>query len=201
MTIWGVYGSKGYGKNLFAVNLIKAWSDSGMKTMANFHVFKKNMPNTPYPNFSYITASDFLTFESEKDYPYRYLCVIDEPYAFGMDSRTSGSVVNRALMKKILQSRKFKMDILYVTQLNSTVDKRLRFDTNKMFFAISPSENSFNYLTFGYKRDGSLKLQFFHIDREYAREYLYPYYDTEETVDIDSDTLEEIAENYSQRRK
>lgn len=172
-----MYGNVGYGKNVWDVNyakqivkinekLIKEGKKAIYKVMSNFHI------ELPYCKYMYV--DDFLKIEREEE---KIISFIDEPYAWGLESRRGGTDLAIAVSKKILQSRKFNVDPFYSAQLPSSVDKRAKFLARFVMLALPPDDIAFHYIYMG-------KItKVLHITKEYAEKEIYPFYDTNETIE------------------
>jgi hypothetical protein len=107
-----VLGKKGMGKTLF---LTRRAVRSDLEVWANY---KLNIPN-----FKSLTISDLINI------PKNILILIDEAYTW-FESRISGSVLNRYLSYMIFQLRKTYSDIYLSAQRWSTLDVRVRMETD-----------------------------------------------------------------------
>lgn len=105
------------------------------------------------------------------------LVIIDEAYLW-LDSRRSSSKSNIDVSYLVLQSRKRGFDILYLAQVRSSVDLRLR-DLSEMWVFAEKRRDGFHYTeawrgTTPRLRDRKLSNK--------AAERLFPYFDTHEIV-------------------
>jgi hypothetical protein len=90
--------------------------------------FASKLKNTPIysnfklklPNYHPLELDMLLSFQNEQ-----CLILIDEAYVW-MESRTSGSDINRYVSYVIFQSRKRLIDIMVTVQLNSSLDLRFK---------------------------------------------------------------------------
>jgi hypothetical protein len=162
----GIYGNIGYGKNLLMVEFAKWFNDQKIPVKSNFHI---NLPNC-----AFITIDQFLELEADNNN--RTLVLIDEPYAWGMDSRRSTTNIDVAMSRKGLQSRKSGIDIIYATQLPSSIDKRFRFLSRSIFLALPPDPFGYHYLYMG------KQYKMIHINMDEAQQ-LYKLYDTLEHIE------------------
>lgn len=106
------------------------------------------------------------------------ICIIDEPNAWGFDSRGSGSSEqNKAIGYKIQHTRHYNRDIVFLTQLWSMVDLRGKRLSSDSVLAVSPEAKEFQYGIF--KFDSIIPLS---IRKSYARNCLFPYYDSSEII-------------------
>lgn len=170
--IMGIIGNIGEGKTALSVAIaqVQKYRNPSLNVLANFTIKK------PLGNGTAITLEEFLSLKYEEN---RKLVILDEPYAWGIDSRRSSSDINLLMSEKILQSRKYNMDILYVVQLPSSIDLRLKRLTTAFFFAFHSNEKRFKYAYFG-KTQNCLRL----IDRELFEKFVFPFYNHMEIVSV-----------------
>ena len=133
--IFGIVGNIGNGKTLLATYFAALWNAYKKRVYSNYNISLSLAKK--------ITAQDFVDLNKLKD----SLAILDEAYTW-LESRMSGSDLNRILSHGVLQSRKKGVDLIYTAQLNSTVDLRLRRITSTMIWALSPTEAGFNYAFF-----------------------------------------------------
>jgi len=110
------------------------------------------------------------------------LWIIDEPDAWGFDSRHRGPI-NDAIGRKIKQCRHYDADTLLINQLNSMIDLRGRRLSSDTFYAISPDALGFRYGLL--KPDYSIPIR---IPFKYAKEKIFPYYDTSTIIGEEEET-------------
>lgn len=170
MTLWSVIGNLGTGKTLFLVILGKAL----IRTIySNFRLH--------LPNYKKLELIDFTDLETNVN------VFIDEAYAW-IDSRTSGSAVNRYCSYVILQSRKTFTDVFLTAQLFGTLDVRFRLQSNVIVYCQKYGQKKFNNLIVPekfiykiYNRETRL-IQTFELEFEKAIPY-FKLYDTLEIID------------------
>jgi|GEM_PF-2375779 len=127
----GVFGDFGKGKTLLLVFFLKYLSYT-----YKFANFKVNIPNVKT-----LSLSELLSMNYEQ----KSLICIDELY-LEMDSRRSMKKKNIDISHIIFQSRKRKVDIVYASQLRSSIDLRVRDLTNFNIIALGKDENeNFHY--------------------------------------------------------
>ena len=157
----GVFGDFGKGKTLLLVFFLKY-----LEYTYKFANFKVNIPNVKT-----LSLSELLSMNYEQ----KSLICIDELY-LEMDSRRSMRKRNIDISHIIFQSRKRKVDIIYASQLRSSVDLRVRDLTN------------FNIIALGKYDDGNFHYYIYELDSEFiipnhiAKE-LYQIYNTYEIVE------------------
>ena len=172
-----------------------------IKGLSNFHIW--NRPDDPQPEITcqpgelipenlklpfidYMTIDGFLDLEGEEGV--RYHLLVDEPYAWGLEARRSGSDIAVEMTRKSLQSRKTGVrgkagrdsgsDIFGLTQLPSSMDKRLKFLARAVYLALPPDEFGFHYLYMG-------KIyRVHHVAMDDAIKNIFPYYDTYEKIEM-----------------
>ena len=103
-----IIGAMGSGKTLLLVYLA---TKSEREIYSNFKI--------NVPNYKPLEIIDLLDLKNDVD------VYIDEGYTW-LESRTSGSHLNRYLSYIVLQSRKRTIDILITAQLFSSIDVRFR---------------------------------------------------------------------------
>ncbi len=170
LTVLAIYGGIGKGKNTFAVFLGRKLyqANKGKLTIySNFHI------NEPYAK--YVTIDQFIKIP---DTPDKKLAILDEPYAWGFDSRRSSSGTNISLTMKILQSRHYNMDVIFLTQIPSSMDKRSRLLADYVIFAKFPSEEQFNYTLFN-EMSNTVNL---YLSLETAKKESFPFFNTKEII-------------------
>lgn len=192
----GIYGNVGYGKNVmasdFALKVSKMKTATGLpvKVRSNFHIWNKAKDPEPQstvkmkfipddlklPNIDFLTNDEFMY--GERIEGIHTWDIIDEPYAWGLESRRSGSEMAIQMTRKSSQSRKGGEDILYLTQLPSQMDKRLKFLARSVFLALPPDDFAFHYLYMGKIYTVS------HIDKGTAEKEIFPFYDTYEKIEV-----------------
>lgn len=189
--VWGLYGNVGNGKGVLSMDLIRQWSKMGLPVFGNL----KSIEELGYcPTYKHITCDQFMNLDARptleklgfgNDRHKHALVYINEPYSWGMDSRTPTSTISRAMAKKGLQSRKTRLDILFDTQIPSSIDRRFKFLCKVTILALEPIEdNKGDPVQFRYAYWGRYTQKILTIDRAEA-EKLYPMYDSEEQVDVE----------------
>ncbi len=148
----GIFGDLGSGKTLLASILGQAFYEDGYELYANYRL----------KNAKIITYNDFVNMKKFYDPDKKYCFVIDEIYAFGMESRVSTSKLN--------------LNIIYTAQLATTVDLRLRTLTDYYIIA-KKTPNGFYY--FVVKDNGVIKILY--LDKKNAQKY-FSLYNTREII-------------------
>ena len=170
MTLWSIIGNLGTGKTLFLVIL-----GTSLKRLiySNFKLY--------LPNYRQLELINLIDLETNVN------VFIDEAYAW-IDSRTSGSAVNRYCSYIILQSRKTFTDIFLTAQLFGSLDIRFRLQSNVIIYCQKFGQMEYNNLIvpekFVYKiynRESQI-VQSFDLDFKKAIPY-FKLYDTLEIVD------------------
>lgn len=124
--IIGVIGDRGSGKTLFMT--LEAFNQyrKGKKVYSNYQLKFPILKNTK--KYELIKNDFFTNFNK---YNFNNVCMfLDEIYVY-IDSRNSGSNINKVMSYFFNQTRKTGVDLYYSTQFLSQVDKRLRFNTEK----------------------------------------------------------------------
>ena len=147
------------------------------KDVSKNHDFKD--VNSFFPHCHPLRLDEFLEFEpiSEDDREkFDRKIGIDEPYAWGLDSRKSQSYYGIESSSQIFQHRKTVGGILVCTQLPSRVDKGIRETQDDFFFAVKPNDWGFHYVWFG------AVTYMMHLDRSYVQETVWPHYNHKEKI-------------------
>jgi len=120
MVMYGCFGGLGDGKTMIATQIGFDYYLKGYDVKANY-----DLKQPYFKTFEKINPMDLLDFELRD-------CVVllDEAYTF-LDSRVSGSEANRYQSYFLFQSRKRRVKIIYVAQVYSSCDLRLRAITNR----------------------------------------------------------------------
>lgn len=170
MTLWSIIGNLGTGKTLFLVILA-----SSLKRLI-YSNFKLH-----FPNYRKLELIDLIDLEANIN------VFIDEAYVW-IDSRTSGSAINRYCSYVILQSRKTFTDIFLTAQLFGTLDVRFRLQSNIIVYCQKYGQKQYNNLIVPekfiykiYNRETRV-IQKFELEFEKAIPY-FKLYDTLEIVD------------------
>jgi len=104
------------------------------------------------------------------------LILLDEAYTW-LESRVSGSRLNRYVSYVLFQSRKRGLDFVLSAQLSITLDIRFR-DLCDLFVLANKQQKGFQYLLV----TKSLKMRSVLLPYGYAEKKLYDIYDTTEIV-------------------
>lgn len=171
ISITGISGNVGRGKNTYAALEAFKAQRKGTRVFSNY----------PIRGAFHLTIDQFLD-ELEFSETHQ-LVIIDEPYAWSLDSRHHGDL-ERALAEKILQSRKFHFDTIIIAQLYSTFEKRIRFLTDRAIYARKPDGFCFRYALM---ENGETK--FFYLPKIFAQKILFPNFATKYVI------KEEYSEN------
>lgn len=164
-----IIGPLGSGKTLFLTFL----AESAKPDRDIYSNFNLNLDNAQT-----IDVKDLETID-------RGLILLDEAYLW-LDSRISQSKLNRYMSRFIFQSRKRGFDIFVTSQLQSAIDLRFRHIQDVQVACHGEKETYhkenikkyFKYTIVGWGNKKTFKLPF-----EYARENLFPIYDTLEYPD------------------
>lgn len=150
--IIGMFGLEGSGKTLLATMYCSYFHFKGYEIITNVKSYK-------YKDYDFEKDFIFLLNDiknrREKGEPIkRSVALVDEITQY-LDARESMKPLNRKLSRKLLQIRKYGIDLIYTTQLYDLNDKRLR-KTTEIF--IQPEFDSFtNALHWeGRNREGKL---------------------------------------------
>lgn len=108
------------------------------------------------------------------------LVVIDEVYQW-VDARVSTSKLNMDIDSVILQSRKKGVDVVYTAQLPSSVDKRLKLNTELAVIAKKMKKKR-EVVGFKYVMATDTKVNIKVLKKEQAARY-YPLYNTRQSVE------------------
>lgn len=119
--IIGILGLEGTGKTMLGVIIATIRKSQGAKIVSNVKTYKYN---------DYDFEKDFLflierTKSDRKKKPDNYLVFIDEIAQY-LDARNSMRPINKKLTLKLMQIRKYGMDMIYTAQLLMSADIRLR---------------------------------------------------------------------------
>jgi len=127
----GIFGDFGKGKTLLLVFFLKY-----LEYTNKFANFRVNIPN-----IKTLSLNELLSMNYEQ----KSLVCIDELY-LEMDSRRSMRKRNIDISHIVFQSRKRKVDIIYASQLRSSIDLRIRDLTNFNIIALGKdSDDNFHY--------------------------------------------------------
>lgn len=175
-----VIGNLGSGKTLY---LARFSTKLKRPIYSNFKLHR--------PNYRPLDLVDLIGLENNVN------IFIDEAYAW-IDSRVSGSAVNRYCSYVILQSRKTFTDVFITAQMFSTVDIRFRIQSNilikckaigkqKFYKAIVPIK--FRYITIN-RENNARKIQELYFDDAIK------YFNTYDTLEIIDSSEREALEFY-----
>lgn len=121
------------------------------------------------------------------------LIIIDEAYRW-LESRTSGSHLNRYMSYNLFQHRKKGVDIVLTDQLEETIDLRYRLMTNYEIHCNQIPDIGFQYLI--YKHSTFKRYHPISIVMPYSfAETLYPLFNSWEEQPIDESLLFNITED------
>lgn len=124
--IIGVIGDRGSGKTLFMTKEAFFCYLNNKQVYSNYRLNFKSNENKLKPK---LIKNDF--FRNFEKYNLKNVSLfLDEIYVY-IDSRNSGSSINKIMSYFFNQTRKTGVDLYYSTQFFSQVDKRLRFNTEK----------------------------------------------------------------------
>ena len=205
-----ISGNVGNGKNTLAVAILRVL---GRKCIHNkrleyeceyctkYKISQKDRKIRAFANFMikipemdcyYMeTPDDFLTIQPSKQHA---VAIIDEPNAWGFDSRESvgkKGAYNILIARKVQQTRHYNMDIIFLTQLWSMIDKRGKLLSSDTILAVSPEAREFQYGLFKYGDIIPISMK-----RSYARQNVFPYFDTSQIIGNNEDDVvldEEVA--------
>lgn len=135
--IIGIFGLEGSGKTLLASIYCSYLHFKGYKIITNIKSFKYSDYN--FENDFIFLLNDIKEKRNKHEQIPRTIALVDEITQY-LDARESMKPVNRKLSRKILQIRKYGIDLMYTTQLYDLNDKRLR-KTTEVF--IQPDFDSF----------------------------------------------------------
>ena len=136
--IIGIFGLEGSGKTLLSVMYGTYFHFKRYRIIANVKSFK-------YADFNF--EKDFMFLLNDiadkrkngQKIP-RTIAIVDEVTQY-LDARESMKPLNRKLSRKLLQIRKYGIDLIYTTQLYDLNDKRLR-KTTEIF--VQPEYHEFD---------------------------------------------------------
>ena len=193
-----ITGFLGTGKTLFMVERAYLANLDERDVFANFHI--------DLPNAHLIRPDDLEDIRNG-------VLLLDEGYLW-MDSRLSGSKMNRSVSYEIFKARKKKLDIWITTQLHSAIDKRFRLLEDMHVEALGLNRNQvyeYQYFDYAITNVGLGKLLNWKIPLARAQEYYYPIYDTnefpsenmeeeEDINDVIGEYAEEILTTYDHKK-
>lgn len=178
--IVGVIGKRGSGKTLTMVKQIMDDLNKGKNIFLNFHLKLKHI-NKKYHKKIHLLDDEF--FKDYENFKLRNCSLfLDEIYVY-IDSRTSGSKRNRIWSYFINQTRKRDISLYYTVQLFSSVEKRLRLQTELFIFPSIKENNKEKFIvnTIAIPQDFSempkIKGKFIFKGNDY-----YKFYSTDEIV-------------------
>lgn len=124
--IIGVIGDRGSGKTLFMTKEAFFCYLNNKQVYSNYRLNFKSNENKLKPK---LIKNDF--FRNFEKYNLKNVSLfLDEIYVY-IDSRNSGSSINKIMSYFFNQTRKIGVDLYYSIQFFSQVDKRLRFNTER----------------------------------------------------------------------
>lgn len=106
--------------------------------------------------------------------------IVDELYAYA-DSRVSSSRVNRMFSYFIFQSRKLGVDVIYTSQLDSSVDLRTFELTTEKILA-NGLDDSGQFVDYDIEYEDG-EVDDFSLPLWYFKENVFPVYDTNEIIE------------------
>lgn len=179
MVMYGCFGGLGDGKTMIATQIGYEFYLKGYNIKANY-----DLKQPYFKEFEKINPMDLLDFELRN-------CVVllDEAYTF-LDSRVSGSEANRYQSYFLFQSRKRKVKIIYVAQVYTSCDKRLRAITDRWVLCqknlIDPNGddediNNISHFTYEFWNQESNEPNIMDLPINDAKKF-FNYYDTEEVL-------------------
>lgn len=124
--IIGIIGKRGSGKTLSMVKYAIEDLEKGKNIFLNFHLNLTTIPKKYHKKIHLLDDEFFKNYENFK--LYNCSLFLDEIYVY-IDSRLSGTKRNRVWSYFINQTRKRDIDLYYTVQLFSSVEKRLRVQT------------------------------------------------------------------------
>jgi len=174
---------------------------------ANWHIFfdylgkedyieRREGPTGPYsayPHTHYLRFDEFINFQHQEEVARKVF--IDEPFAWGLDSRRSYGPMATAATSQGFQHRKTVGDLFFSTQLPSRLDKSFRETSDDMFLAVRPDPWGFHFVWIG----RTVFMQ--HLERKYVEQTVFPHYDTNEKVEthwVDEFEQEELDEGWKE---
>jgi len=166
--IIGIYGNLGSGKTCFMIYLMKKYFEKGYKIYTNLKRIRKIEVHEFKPLDFYINPPQ----RSEK-----ILVALDEIYLW-LDCRRSGSWQNLILSYLILQSRKYKFDLIFTEQLRYLADLRL-YEFTDVWVRCEKMNEKYSLLEVrDYREFPKITVKRFLFDRR----PIYEMYDTYEIV-------------------
>ena len=192
------FGGRGSGKTLGAVFMILIALLESRVNKSKLEIWT----NSPMPTYEqigytpkYIDSLDIIEegFSEDIDRTTLKICLIDETHTQA-DSRTSGSHTNRQIVNFATQARKRNFQILYTSQILNGYDYRLRLLTDRVVFCQPvfgddvgfgtvnyPEPSEFQYYVTIPNENWKLESSFA-FDRNFARQWLYPLYQTDAPI-------------------
>lgn len=162
--LMAIIGGMGEGKNVLMVYLA---TKSKREVYSNFKIH--------IPNYKPLKITDLLDLKNNID------VFIDEGYTW-LESRTSGSVLNRYLSYIVLQARKRLIDIIISAQMFSSLDVRFREQCDVVVKCQKIKKG---------KVIKGFKYSFLFVEKNKVRTYFLKYKDAKKLFDI-YDTYEII---------
>lgn len=178
MTLDGIYGLKGSGKNIISVLICKYFVPKDVPIYTNFEL--------RLPNAHLIEPEDLFdvfTIKNENDFSERRELITDEAYGW-LESRGSGfNELNKYLSWMISQSRKRGLNWKCIAQLRAMLDLRWRGQEDRIIYchkrnldSLGNSEEDFNY---SFIEGGNINN--YTIDYDNAKQF-FPMYNTNQVI-------------------
>jgi hypothetical protein len=199
--VWRILGDVGHGKNTLAVEFVRIMAQTCQHKIpisepcllcSKWNIPQEERTIKVYANFEiklpgiechFVDVDEFLAIRPSRQH---MVWIIDEPDAWGFDSRRSMSQANLDIGRKIKQCRHYNADTLILSQLNSMIDPRGR-RLGDMIFAIGADNVNFNYVFYVDSQEIPVTLPW-----HWAKENIFPYYDT---TTIIGDVIEDEDED------
>lgn len=180
MTLWTILGNLGTGKTLFLVILA-----TSLKRLI-YSNFKLHLDN-----YRKLELIDFIDLETNVN------VFIDEAYAW-IDSRTSGSAVNRYCSYIILQSRKTFTDVFLTAQLFGTLDVRFRLQSNVIVYCQKVGSMKYNNIIVPEKFVYTILNRETNVSQNFELDFndAIPYFKLFDTLEIVDSNEKESLEYY-----
>jgi predicted ATPase len=181
-----IVGNLGSGKTLLLALMGILGLEENKQVYTTFHLTYKTSNGK---EARYVDVGDLMQWFEDQDTSnikeHSALLCVDEGY-LGMDSRTSGSISNRLLMQFVLQSRHLGLDLKITAQLASSIDKRVRLNTDEFILAEKIKRSVIDFSgtvidvvdDFRYTSSNGKTFYFTHVQAE----QIFPYYSTMEIV-------------------
>ena len=183
--IVGIIGKRGTGKTLTMVKQLRDDLLNGKNIFLNFHLDLKHIEKKYHKKIHLLDEEFFKNYENFK--LRNCSLFLDEIYVY-IDSRTSGTKRNRIWSYFINQTRKRDISLYYTVQLFSSVEKRLRLQTEVFIFPsiIEDKGEKFIVNTIAIPQDFSDMPKIKGKIAFKANDY-YKYYSTDEIISFKDD--------------